>query len=114
LHADDDKKKKEIIETRNRADSLVYTAEKALNDSGDKVPQEVKTEIQTSIDSLKKVKDGDDLTAIKNAEENLSKTVQKIGEAMYKNAPSDAPEVGKDHKDNVKDADYKDIDTEKQ
>ncbi|OGF88618.1 molecular chaperone DnaK, partial [Candidatus Giovannonibacteria bacterium RIFCSPLOWO2_02_FULL_43_54] len=84
MHADEDKKKKESVEAKNRADTLVYTAEKALKDAGDKIEQGIKDEIQAKIDELKKVKDTNDVAAIKTAEEALSKTIQKIGEAMYK------------------------------
>ncbi|MDP2668320.1 MAG: molecular chaperone DnaK [bacterium] len=123
-HADDDRKKKELIEAKNRADALVYTAEKALRDlptgqagAGDKVPQATKDEIQASIDSLKKVKDSDDASAIRSAEDALSKTIQKIGEAMYKkdgsadgkNEPADS-QNNQAGKGDVKDADFKDAD----
>ncbi|MEK7139335.1 MAG: molecular chaperone DnaK [Patescibacteria group bacterium] len=82
-HADEDKQKREMIETRNVAESLVYTAEKAVKDAGDKLPAADKTEIEAAIDELKKVKDADDLTAIKAATEKLSQAVQKVGAAMY-------------------------------
>ena len=126
LHAEEDKKKKESVEAKNRADTLIYTAEKALRDAGDlpdgkagKVEQAVKDEIQTKIDDLKKVKDTDDVAAIKTAEEALSKTIQKIGEAMYKNnsAPADSKDsqAGKDGKNqgDVKDTDFKDAEGDK-
>ncbi len=106
MHAEEDKKKKELIEAKNRADSLVYTAEKSLKDAGEKLPQATKDEIQSSIDNLKKAKDGDDVASIRSAEENVSKTIQKIGEALYKNAPA-GEEKPKD--DNIKDTDYKDV-----
>lgn len=116
-HADEDRKKKELIEAKNRADALCYTAEKALKDAGDKVPQAVKDEIQASIDSLKKVKDSDDASAIRSAEDALSKTIQKIGDAMYKkdgSAPADSKDsqAGKDGKNegDIKDTDFKDAD----
>ena len=90
-----------------------------MRDAGDlpdgkagKVEQSVKDEIQTAIDALKKVKDGEDISAIKSAEDALSKTIQKIGEAMYK---KDGGADAKEKKDepNVKDADYKDVDKDK-
>ncbi len=83
-HAEDDKKKKELIDTRNMADTLVYTAEKSLKDAGEKVPADTKKQIEEKIESLKKVKDGEDLSAIKNATEDLSKSIQQIGELLYK------------------------------
>jgi len=90
-HAEDDKKKKELIDARNMADTLVYTAEKSLKDlptgqagAGEKVPDDTKKQIEEKIEALKKVKDGEDLTAVKTATEELSKEIQKIGELLYK------------------------------
>jgi len=85
-HAEEDKKKKEMIETRNLADQLVFTAEKAMKDAGDKIGDDVKKPIQEKIDALKKVKDGDDKEAIAKASEELSKEMQKIGEILNKMA----------------------------
>jgi len=83
-HADEDKKKREIIDLRNGADSLVFTAEKALKDAGAKVPADVKKDVEAKIEAVKKVKDGDDKDAIKKATDDLGQTIQKIGQAMYK------------------------------
>ncbi|NOY35778.1 MAG: molecular chaperone DnaK [bacterium] len=93
-HAEDDKKKKELIDARNMADSLVYTSEKSLKDAGDKVPADTKKEIEEKIEALKKVKDGEDLAAIKNATEELSKAIQKIGELLYKQQSEQKAEGG--------------------
>jgi len=83
LHAEEDKKKREIIEARNAADALVWTSEKTLRDLGEKVPADVKKEVEDRIEALKKVKDGDDGAAIKKAAEELSRSLQKIGAEMY-------------------------------
>ncbi len=83
LHADEDKKKQEAIETKNIADTLVYTTEKMLREAGDKVKAEDKKAIEEKIEALKKIKDGDDVEAIKKASEELSQAAQKIGAAMY-------------------------------
>ncbi len=83
-HAAEDKQKRELVDAKNLAEQLVYTSEKSLNDAGEKVPAEVKTEIEAKITDLKKVKDGSDLAAIKTATEELSKNLSKIGEAMNK------------------------------
>jgi len=88
-HAEDDKKKKEGIETKNMAESLVYTAEKAMRDAGDKLPANDKKDIEDKIEALKKVKDGEDLVAIKKATDDLSQAVQKVGAAMYQNQKSE-------------------------
>ncbi len=83
LHADEDKKKRELIDVRNGADSLVFTAEKAVKDAGDKIPADVKKEVEEKIEAVKKVKDGEDKDAIKKATDDLGQTIQKIGQAMY-------------------------------
>jgi molecular chaperone DnaK len=82
-HASEDAKKKELVESKNQAESLIYVAEKALVDAGDKVPEEVKTEINSKIEALKGVKDGDDMSAIKTATTDLSSAIQKIGQTAY-------------------------------
>jgi molecular chaperone DnaK len=90
LHAEEDKKKKEVIETRNMADQLIYQAEKALKDADGipegeaKVPEEIKRGVEDKVTALKGVKDGEDLEAIKTATEALSAEMQKIGEALMK------------------------------
>jgi len=84
LHADEDKKKQELIETKNLADTMVYTTEKMLRDVGDKVKADDKKEIEEKIEALKKVKEGEDVEAIKKAADELSQLAQKVGAEMYK------------------------------
>ncbi|MFH1990503.1 MAG: molecular chaperone DnaK, partial [Patescibacteria group bacterium] len=84
IHAQEDTKKKEEIEIKNSAESLVYMSEKAIKDAGDKVKPEDKKTIEEKIDALKKVKDGTDIEATKKASQELSTEIQKIGEALYK------------------------------
>jgi molecular chaperone DnaK len=83
LHADEDKRKKELIEARNLADTLTYSTEKALKDAGDKLTADEKKPVEDAVTELNKVKNGDDLEAIKKATENLSQAAQKIGEKLY-------------------------------
>ncbi|MDP3902152.1 MAG: molecular chaperone DnaK, partial [bacterium] len=83
-HAGEDKRKREIAEVKNNANSLMYTAEKSLSDAGDKVTENIKNDVKLKLEELKKVKDGEDVAAIKTATDNLSKSLQAIGEAMYK------------------------------
>lgn len=92
IHAEEDKKKKELIETRNMAQSLAYTAEKALKDAGDKVSEDVKKNVQTEIENVQKVMSGEDKEAIEKATEALSTAMQKIGEEMSKHQ-ADAPQA---------------------
>ena len=84
LHAEEDKKKQEMIETKNLADTMVYTTEKMLKDSGDKIKEDDKKAIEEKIEALKKVKDGEDIEAIKKGAEELSQLAQKVGAEMYK------------------------------
>jgi molecular chaperone DnaK len=82
-HAEEDKKKKEAVEARNLADTLVYTTEKALRDAGEKIAADKKKPVEEKIEALKKVKDGEDIEAIKKATEELSQEAQKIGQELY-------------------------------
>ncbi|MBI2100252.1 MAG: molecular chaperone DnaK [Candidatus Vogelbacteria bacterium] len=98
LHAEEDKQKKEAAETRNLADQLIYTAEKALKDTEGKISDDIKKNVEEKISELKKIKDlpaqagGADVAAIKRATEELSSTMQTIGEAMSKQAPPPSQE----------------------
>ncbi|MEJ1993865.1 MAG: molecular chaperone DnaK [Limibacillus sp.] len=89
-HASDDKKKRELAEARNQADSLVHQTEKSLGEVGEKLGEEEKTTIQTAVDELKAVKDGDDLEAIKAKTEALAQAAMKLGEALYQQEGGDA------------------------
>ncbi len=83
LHAEEDKKKKEAVEIKNTAETLIFTTEKALRDAGDKITAEEKKPIEEKLEALKKVKDGSDLEAVKKAAEELGLAAQKIGEKLY-------------------------------
>ncbi len=83
-HAEEDKKKKEQIEIKNMAETLYYTTEKTLKDNADKIDTNIKKDVEEKLEVLKKIKDTDDVEAIKKATEELSTSAQKIGEAMYK------------------------------
>ncbi len=81
--AEEDKKRKEAIEVKNNAEQTVYQTEKTLNELGDKVSAEEKSEIEAKIEEVKKVKDGDDIEAIKKAMEDLTQAFYKISEKLY-------------------------------
>ncbi len=85
-HAGEDAKKKELIEARNLAEQLVYTAEKSLKDHAAEVPADIKEEIETKIKAVNEAKGGDDKAAIDSSVEALSESLQKIGEIMQKAA----------------------------
>ncbi|MDO8490145.1 MAG: molecular chaperone DnaK [bacterium] len=86
LHAEEDKKKRELIDLKNNADSIVYQTEKTLKEFGEKVPADVQSEVTQKVEELKKVKDGEDADAIKRAMDELNQAAAKIGSAMYKDA----------------------------
>ncbi|MCC7432979.1 molecular chaperone DnaK [Candidatus Peregrinibacteria bacterium] len=85
LHAEEDKKKKEFVETRNHAESLIFQSEKTLKEAGDKVPEDIKKPVQEKVDSLKKILENKDASTeeVKKASDELSELIQKIGAAMY-------------------------------
>ncbi|KKR77968.1 MAG: Chaperone protein DnaK [Candidatus Curtissbacteria bacterium GW2011_GWA1_40_9] len=83
-HAKEDEEKKTEIETRNHADSLIYQAEKALKDAGDKVPADVKTEVEEKIKALREIAPGGPIDEVKAKTEELSASMSKIGESMNK------------------------------
>ena len=108
-HEAEDLKKKEGIETKNQAESLVFTAEKSLKDAGDKVKDEVKKEVNEKIEALKKLKDSDDLAAIKKSTEELSVAMQQIGAAMNEaQQKADAAKPKEEAKGDAKEGDGKD------
>ncbi|KND47599.1 MAG: chaperone protein DnaK [Parcubacteria bacterium C7867-006] len=109
-HAADDQKKKDLVEAKNIAEQLIYTAEKSLTDAGDKVPADLKTSIESKIADAKKAREGEDMDAIKKATTELSNELQKIGEIINKASQEQAQagqtggEAPKDEK--VRDADF--------
>ena len=95
-YAAEDAKRREQVETRNQADSLVYQTEKFLEDNGDKIPDDVKNDVQGDLDALKKVIDNEDSSAdeIQKAVTKLGETSQKMGAAMYAAAEADQSAAG--------------------
>jgi molecular chaperone DnaK len=88
-HADEDKQKKELAESRNAAEQLVYATEQSLKDYGDKVSADDKANIESALENLKKVKDSEDVDAIKAAIEALNQASHKLEAEMYKQATAD-------------------------
>ena len=89
-HAEEDRKRKELIEVRNNADNTAYAAEKALRDFGEKVPADVKSEVEVKVAEVKKAVQGEDIAAIKSATEALGQVIQKIGASVYQQGPNAA------------------------
>ncbi len=90
-NAEVDKQKKELVETQNVADQIVYAAEKALKEHGDKVSEDIRKNVQEKIDGLKSARNGTDTTAIKSASETLSTAMSAIGQAMSQNQQQTPP-----------------------
>jgi molecular chaperone DnaK len=121
LHADEDKKRKELVETRNSADALVHATEKSLKDLGDKVDAETKSNVEKELENVKSVKDSDDVEVIKAAVEALTQASHKLAELMYAQAAKDNPDAAqggeggggakpkKDDDDDVVDADFEEV-----
>ena len=86
LHAEDDKKKREIVEARNQADALIYSTEKSIKELGDKVDEATKSQVETQISALKTAMEGEDAAEIKRLSEELTQSSHKLAEAMYKQA----------------------------
>jgi molecular chaperone DnaK len=114
-HAEEDHQRREAAETRNQAEQLVYTTEKFIKDNGDKVPADVKTEVETSLTELKDALKGEDLAAIRDAAEKVGTISQKMGSALYANPQpgtegAAAADAGGDVDDDVVDAEIVDDD----
>jgi len=112
LHAEEDKKKKEIVDVKNTAEMILYSAEKAVKDNEAKIPQEIKDGVNAKITSLNSIKTGDDMEAIKKATEELSAEMSKIGEAMAKAGGADpsanpGPTTPEEQPPEVRDAEFK-------
>jgi molecular chaperone DnaK len=121
-HADEDKKKREAIEARNHADSMVYSTEKSLKEFGDKIDAVEKGTIENKLAELKKLMEGEDAEAIKKATEELAQASHKLAEAMYAKgqgaeggAEGGAEQAGstKPKDDNVVDADFEEVKDDK-
>jgi len=117
-HAADDQKRKALVEARNAADSLIYSTEKTLEEYGEKIGEEDKTQIQTDLDALKEAVKGEDSADITEKTEALSKSSMKLGEAMYKASQETSGEAGPDGDsgasagpadDGVVDADFEEV-----
>ena len=116
-HAEDDKKKQELIEARNHADTLVYSTEKSLADLGDKVAPSLRSDIESKSNALKTAMESDDITTIKSAMDALSKAAHALAEQLYSQQVQGAEgangsengTAGKAADDDVVDADYTEV-----
>jgi len=104
LHAEEDRKRKELIEAKNVADNLIYTTEKTLRETGDKISANSKKEVEEKIEALKKVKEGDNMEDIKDKTQQLSQAIQKAGAEVYKATQEKKKE---DEKKDTEEGEYK-------
>jgi len=111
-HAAEDKKRREEAETRNQAEQLAYSTEKLIKDNDDKLSEELKTEVQADVDALKAALAGEDIEAVKSAQEKLMASSQKIGEAIYSAQPAGDEPAAEENSEDVVDAEV--VDDEEQ
>ena len=112
-NADDDRKKKESVETRNLADNLIYTTEKTLAENSDKVPEELKTQIESKVATLKEALESDDDESIKLSLDDLQQTLQELGNAVYsqesENPNNETEEGTKSDDDETVEGEYREV-----
>ena len=119
LHADEDKKKRDLIDARNMADSMIYSTEKSLKDEGDNLDESTKSDINAAIEKLKKAMEGEDTEEIKRLTEELTQASHKLAEAMYAKAASEQAQASDQatsdstsqqaNDDDVVDADFEEV-----
>jgi len=116
-HAAEDRTRREEVELRNQADQMVYQAEKVLKDNADKIPADVKSEIDAKMDALKEASKGSDVSTLRRAMDEFNEALQKVGQHIYQEAgasnspPGSAGQGSGDEKsqDDVVDADYREV-----
>jgi molecular chaperone DnaK len=94
VHAEEDRKKRELVDSRNMADSLIYSTEKSIKDLGDKLDEATKSDIQQSIERLRKAMEGDDVQEIKRLADELTQASHKLAETMYSKASQQGQQAG--------------------
>jgi len=119
LHAEEDKKRKELVEAKNAADQLIYSVDKTIKELGDKVDASEKDKAEVAKEELKKAVESDDVDTIKAATEKLTEIVQQLSVKLYEQAQAqagagaDAGQAGDAKHDNVVDAEYEVVDEDK-
>ena len=117
-HAEDDRKRREVVEERNKLDSLVYATENTLKEVGEKASVEIKGSVDTALEAAKKALENNDQDEMKRAFENLEKASHKLSEEAYKRAAAAGASTngaeshngaGAEHKEDVVDADYEEV-----
>lgn len=113
-HADEDRKQKDLIEARNQADSIAYQAEKTLKDLGDKVPADKKSAVNSAVEALRSAASGDDVQAIKDKTDALTKLLYDLSQGVYQSqqdaASGQATGAGPEGESDTVDAEFKEVD----
>ena len=94
MHAEEDRKNRELVDARNAADSMIYTTEKSVKEAGDKLDEGTKSDINRAIENLKKAMEGDDAGEIKRLTEELTQASHKLAETMYAQATQEQAAAG--------------------
>jgi molecular chaperone DnaK len=116
-HASEDRARREEVELRNQADQMVYQAEKVLKENQDRIPADVRSEVETKMETLKSAAKGGDVGALRHAMDDFNETLQKVGQHIYQQAgaaagggqQSAAGDAGDKPQDDVVDADYREV-----
>ncbi len=112
-HAADDKARKEQVEQRNQADTMAYTAEKALKDLGDKVPAATRSDVESKIQAVREALKGSDLAEIRRTSDALSQALQQLGSAAYQQGgetpPQGGPQGGKGDDDSTVEGEFREV-----
>jgi molecular chaperone DnaK len=112
-HAEEDKRRRELVEARNQADAVIYTVEKSLRDAEGRVPPSVKNEVEQTISHVRDAMKGEDVPQIKQATERLSQAAMRLGEALQQGAASASAEgssTGAQSEPDVVDAEFEEVD----
>jgi molecular chaperone DnaK len=108
----EDQRRRAEVDTRNQADSLVYQTEKLLNDNADKVPQDLRAEVQTKIDALRAASASGNVTEMQNGINELNAVMQRLGEAVYSQSAApgpDAPSTGPTDDDGTVEGEFREV-----
>ncbi|MDY6845522.1 MAG: molecular chaperone DnaK [Chloroflexota bacterium] len=121
LHAEEDRKHREMIETKNRADNMVYSAEKTLKDLGEQAPEDLRQKVEDAAAKVREVKDGEDINAINSATDALAEVLQQLGSAAYQSqqehgetiepdaSDGKSPDEGPGNDEDVVDGEFKQV-----
>jgi molecular chaperone DnaK len=123
LHSEEDRRKKELVEARNSADTLIYSTERSIRDLGDKVDESTKSKVEDAVAALRKAMEGNDAGEIKRLSEELTQQSHKLAEAMYQQASRGEQETGQEaggdasgakaQEEDVVDADFEEVKEDK-